>query len=149
MKEKIEEFRQSNVGKLIIKIIIGVILSLTLFFIIYGLSENKNYNDVSNSSFACFGLLVALAFFDFGNQTGFLDSYKYGFTFIFGAFGRINRAKYGDTYQDYKAYMDNKREEKKDSLYRFSYFVYLGISLIYLIVAIIYLCLAKQYYINY
>ncbi len=149
MKEKIAEFNQSNIGKIIIKTTIGIILSLALFFLIYGLSTNKNASDVSNSGFACFGLLVAIAFFDFGNQTGLLDSYKYGFTFIFGAFGRINRAKYGDTYQDYKAYMDNKREEKRDTFYKYSYFIYLGLSLVYLVVAIVYFCLSKQYVNNY
>ena len=145
MKEKLKEFNESTVGKAVIKLIAGSIISIALFLIIYFTSNDKNYQTISNASFTCFGVLVGLSFFSFGNQNGFFDAYKYGFTYIFGSFGRLTRMKYGNTYQDYKVYMDNKREEKSDTYYKFTFLVYLILSIIFLVIAIIYLNLWNGY----
>ncbi len=144
MKEKLKEFNESTLGKIIIKLIVGIVISLIIFLSIY-LSSKKNYQDVSNASFACFGVLVGLSFFSYGNQGGLFDAYKYGFTYLFGSFGRLTRIKYGNTYQDYKVYMDSKREEKSDTYYRFTFLVYLGLALVYLIVAIVFLYMWNAY----
>lgn len=144
MKEKLKELNESTLGKAIIKLIVGIIISLVIFLAIY-FSSKKNYQDISNASFACFGTLVGLSFFSYVNQEGLFDAYKYGFTYLFGSFGRLTRIKYGNTYQDYKIYMDNKREEKSDTYYKFTFLVYLGLSIIYLIVAIVFLCMWNDY----